>query len=279
MSEAGRAAGRAQGADSAGRAQGAHSTQLRLDKALRANNDLKLVAYMMGGHPNRKRSIEVGKRLATSGVAALEIGIPHSDPLADGPVIQHAGQVALDHGITVEGCLEVASAVAAEGTPVVLMTYINPILAYDPRKFAAEAAQAGVAGVIVPDLPVEESEPVAGWLRSASLDTIFMVSPTTSAHRLQSICERSSGFVYCVTVTGITGARKELPVGMEDLVQKVRTHTELPIAAGFGISRPEHMKALRGNADAAVVGSAIVAEIDRGVDPVKLVKELLKACR
>jgi tryptophan synthase alpha chain len=234
---------------------------------------------MMGGHPNRKRSIEVGKRLATSGIAALEIGIPHSDPLADGPVIQRAGQIALEHGSTVEGCLEVAAAISAEGTPVVLMTYINPILAYDPRKFAAEAAQAGVAGVIVPDLPVEESEPVAGWLRSASLDTVFMVAPTTSPNRIESICERSSGFVYCVTVTGITGERKELPSGMKELIDRVRSHTKLPVAAGFGISRPEHMKALLGVADAAVVGSAMVAEIDKGNDPVKLVKELLKACR
>jgi tryptophan synthase alpha chain len=251
----------------------------RLEEALRADKDLKLVAYMMGGHPNRKRSIEVGKRLATSGIAALEIGIPHSDPLADGPVIQRAGQIALEHGMTVEGCLELASIVASEGTPVVLMSYINPILAYDPRKFAAEAAQAGVAGVIVPDLPLEESEPVAGWLRAASLDTVFMVSPTTSAQRAQSICEHSSGFVYCVTVTGITGARKELPAGMKELIKQLRTHTKLPIAAGFGISRPEHMAALFGSADAAVVGSAIVAEIDRGADPVILVKELLKACR
>jgi tryptophan synthase alpha chain len=261
------------------RAQGAHTTETRLDQALRANGDLKLVAYMMGGHPNRKRSTEVGKRLATSGIAALEIGIPHSDPLADGPVIQRAGQVALEHGMTVEGCLELAAAVASEGTPVVLMSYINPILAYDPRKFAAEAAQAGVAGVIVPDLPVEESEPVAGWLRSASLDTVFMVAPTTSPQRLQSICEHSSGFVYCVTVTGITGVRKELPAGMKELIQQVKSHTTLPVAAGFGISRPEHMKVLKGTADAAVVGSAIVAEIDRGADPVKLVKELLRACR
>jgi tryptophan synthase alpha chain len=266
-------------ASDAGRAQSARADHSRLDSALRADKDLKLVAYMMGGHPNRKRSLEVGKRLATSGIAALEIGIPHSDPLADGPVIQKAGQAALEHGMTVQGCLELAAAVAAEGTPVVLMTYINPILAYDPRKFAAEAAQAGVSGVIVPDMPIEESEPVAGWLRSASLDTVFMVAPTTSAHRIQSICEKSSGFVYCVTVTGITGARKELPAGMQELILQVKSHTELPVAAGFGISRPEHMKALRGSADAAVVGSAIVAEIDRGGDPVKLVKELLKACR
>ena len=252
---------------------------MRLDSAVRAHGDLKLIAYMMAGHPNRKRSLEVGKKLATSGIAALEIGIPHSDPLADGPVIQKAGQVALDHGMTVGASLELAAAVAREGTPVVLMTYINPILAHDPRRFAAEAAQAGVAGVIVPDMPVEESEPVASWLRAAALDTIYMVAPTTTPARMASICERSTGFVYCVTLTGITGARKELPAGLDELFKGVRKHTELPIAAGFGISRPEHMKALRGAADAAVVGSAVVAEIDAGKDPTRLVKDLLKACR
>jgi tryptophan synthase alpha chain len=251
----------------------------RLEAAVRADGDLKLVAYMMAGHPTTKRSIEVGKRLADSGIAALEIGIPHSDPLADGPVIQRAGQTALEHGMTVAGALEVAAAIAAEAVPVVLMTYINPVLSHDPRRFAAEAAQAGVSGVIVPDLPLEESEPVAGWLRSASLDTIFMVAPTTSRERMEAICAHSSGFVYCVTVTGITGARKDLPEGMKELFADVRKETRLPLAAGFGISRPEHMKALRGNADAAVVGSAIVSEIDRGGDPVALVKELLKACR
>ena len=251
---------------------------MTLENAVRAKGgDLKLIGYMMAGHPNKKKSIEVGKRLAGSGIAALEIGIPFSDPLADGPVIQRAGQVALENGMTVAGALEVAGAIAGEGVPVVLMTYINPILSHDPRRFAAEASQAGVAGVIVPDLPVEESEPVAGWLRAAALDTIFMVAPTTAEDRVASICERSSGFVYCVTVTGITGARKELPERMKELFALVRRHTELPVAAGFGISRPEHMKAMRGVADAAVVGSAIVSDIDQGKDPVVLVKELLRA--
>ncbi len=255
------------------------SEATRLENALRATRDLKLVAYMMAGHPNKKRSIEVGKKLANSGIAALEIGIPHSDPLADGPVIQHAGQVALEHGMTVASALDVASEVAKEGIPVVLMTYINPVLAHDPRKFSAEAAQAGVAGVIIPDLPLEEAEPVVGWLRSAALDTVFMVAPTTPPDRIATIAAYSSGFVYCVTVTGITGARKELPEGMSELLAEVRKHSRLPVAAGFGISRPEHMKVLRGNADAAVVGSAIVNEIDHGNDATALVKELLKACR
>jgi tryptophan synthase alpha chain len=197
--------------------------------------------------------------------------------LADGPVIQKAGQVALQSGMTVAGALDVAAEIAKEGVPVVLMTYINPVLSRDPRKFAAEAAQAGVTGVIVPDLPIEEAEPVTGWLRAASLDTVFMVAPTTPPDRITTVCSHSSGFVYCVTVTGITGARKELPEGMEDLIDEVKRRTNLPVAAGFGISRPEHMRSLRGRADAAVVGSAIVNEIDQGRDPAALAKQLLRA--
>lgn len=251
----------------------------RLESALKADGDLKLVGYIMAGHPTKKRSIDVGKRLAASGISALEIGIPHSDPLADGPVIQRAGQVALEHGMTVAGALEVAAAVAGEGIPVVLMTYINPVLAFDPRKFAAQAAQAGVAGAIVPDLPIEEAEPVAGWLRAAGLDTVFMVAPTTPPARIDAICSHSSGFVYCVTVTGITGVRKELPEGIAELLAEVKKRTTLPVAAGFGISRQEHLKALRGKLDAAVVGSAIVDEIERAGDGVSLVRELLKVCR
>jgi len=251
----------------------------RLEEAVRAKDDLKLIAYIMAGHPSKKRSIDVGKRLATTGIAAIEIGIPHSDPLADGPVIQRAGQEALAHGMTVAGALAVAEAVAAEGVPVVLMTYINPVLSYDPRKFAAEAAQAGVAGVIVPDLPIEEAEPVAGWLRAASLDTVFMIAPTTPPDRIEAIATHSSGFVYCVTVTGITGVRRELPEGVPELIASVKARTTLPVAAGFGISRQEHLKALRGKLDAAVVGSAIVDEIERAGDGVALVRELLKACR
>lgn len=254
-------------------------TTSRLEGALKAKGDLKLVPYIMAGFPSAKRSIDVGKRLAASGVAALEIGIPHSDPLADGPMIQKAGQASLKAGMTVAGALEVAAAVAKEGVPVVLMTYINPVLSHDPRKFAAEAAQAGVAGVIVPDLPIEEAEPVASWLRSASLDTVFMVAPTTPPERIASIAAHSSGFVYCVTVTGITGARKDLPAGLPEVLAQVKKHTSLPVAAGFGISRQEHMKALKGHADAAVVGSAIVEEVGRGGDGVALVRELLKACR
>jgi len=136
----------------------------RLEERLRANGDLKLIPYVMAGYPDAAASIELGRAYARAGAAAVEVGIPFSDPLADGPAVQRAGEVALRNGMTVAGALEVAGRVADQGVPVVLMTYVNPVLAHDPRRLAAEAAEAGVAGVIIPDLPAEEAEPVTGWL-------------------------------------------------------------------------------------------------------------------
>ena len=251
----------------------------RLEERVRAQGDLKLIPYVMAGYPDMAGCVEQGRAYARAGAAAVEVGIPYSDPLADGPAVQRAGQTALANGITVRGALEVASAIAEEGAPVVLMTYVNPLLAYDERRFAADAAGAGVAGVIVPDLPAEESEPLAGWLRSAGLDTVFLVAPTSPDSRIASIAERSSGFVYCVTIRGVTGARAELASGIDQLLARVRRATDLPVAAGFGISRPEHVRELRGRADAAIVASALLERVHRGEDPVELVRELLSACR
>jgi tryptophan synthase alpha chain len=251
----------------------------RLEDRVRAAGDVKLIPYLMAGYPDRERSVAQGLAYARAGAAALEVGIPFSDPLADGPAVQRAGQTALECGMTVRGALAVAAAVAEGGAPVVLMTYLNTVLAYDERRFAADAAAAGVAGVIIPDLPAEEAEPHAGWLRSAGLDVVFMVAPTSPDSRIVSIAERSSGFVYCVTVKGVTGARAELPAGLERLLGRVRSATDLPVAAGFGISRPEHIRDLLGHADAAVVASALLDRVHRGEDPLELVVELLSACR
>lgn len=251
----------------------------RLADSVRAVGDVKLIPYLMAGFPDAARSVELGRMYAASGAAAIEVGIPHSDPLADGPTIQAAGQAALEGGMTVTRALEVAAEVAREGVPVVLMSYVNPILAYDARRFAADAAQAGVAGVTVPDLPPEESGPVAGWLQAAGLDTVFFVAPTSSEQRLAAGCAASSGFVYCVTVTGVTGARTELAPGLEPLLARVREHTDLPVAAGFGISRPEHIRRLKGRADAAIVASALLDRVRRGEDPRPVLEELVAACR
>jgi tryptophan synthase alpha chain len=256
------------------------ATQVKqLAESLRARGDIKLIPYLMAGYPSRQASIEMGRAFAAAGAAAIEVGVPYSDPLADGPTIQRAGQVALEGGMSMSGALEVAAGVASEGVPVVMMTYVNPILAYDARRFAADAAAAGVAGVIVPDLPPEESVPTAGWLRAAGLDTIFLVAPTSTEARIAAACRASSGFVYCVTLTGVTGTRTQLASGLEELISRVRGHTALPVAAGFGISRPEHLNELRGRADAAVVASALVEEVHQGRDPVALFGTLVAACR
>jgi tryptophan synthase alpha chain len=242
------------------------------------NGGLGLIPYVMAGHPDRDRSIAAARSLAALPIAALELGIPFSDPLADGPVIQRAGQMALEAGATVAGCLEIAAAVSGNA-PVVFMSYVNPILSYGPERFAADAAAAGVAGVILPDLPPEESESVVAALRGRGLATIFLVAPTSSVERIKLICGASSGFVYCVTVTGVTGVRAELPEGIAELLGRVHSHTELPVAAGFGIATPAHVAALKGVADAAVVASALVRELEEKRDPARLVEELLAACR
>ncbi len=250
----------------------------RLETALRASDGVRLVPYVMAGYPDPEGSARLALAYAAAGAAAVEVGVPFSDPLADGPVVQRAGQAALEGGMTLAGALRVAEYVAS-AVPVVLMTYVNPVLAYGPRRFAADAARAGIAGVIVPDLPVEEADPLAGWLRQAGLDTVFLVAPTSPDSRIASIAERSSGFVYCVTVRGVTGPRAELAPGLAELLHRVRRSTRLPIAAGFGISRPEHLVQLRGHADAAVVASALLERQHRGEDPTGLFDELVTACR
>ncbi len=252
----------------------------RLERSLRGEGDLKLIPYVMAGFPDRAGSLELARRFAIAGAAAIEVGVPFSDPLADGPVIQAAGQRALDGGMTMRRALDLAGEVAAATpAPVVLMTYLNPVLAYRPQRFAADAAAAGVAGVIIPDLPAEEADPVAGVLVEAGLDSVLLVAPTTDDERVAEICRKSTGFVYCVTLTGTTGARTELPATLGALLDRVRRRTRLPVAAGFGISRPEHISALRGHADAAVVASALVAEVMAGRDPTELMSTLLAACR
>jgi tryptophan synthase alpha chain len=250
-----------------------------LETRLRAAGDIKLVPYLMAGFPDRQGSIELGRLYARAGVGAIEVGIPFSDPLADGPVIQRAGKQALDNGTTIRESLSIAGEVAAEGVPVVLMTYLNPVLAYGVSRFAADAAAAGVTGVIVPDLPVEESAGVAGPLREGGLDTVFLVAPTSSDGRIAAACRESRGFVYCVTLTGVTGARSELDPGLQGLLDRVHANGDLPVAAGFGISRPEHIRTLRGHADAAVVASALLARIQAGQDPRPLLEELVESCR
>jgi tryptophan synthase alpha subunit len=251
-----------------------------LTDRLTAGDDLKLIPFLTAGYPDVATSVDLARRVASTGVAAVELGIPFSDPMADGPTIQHASVVALQQGITVARCLDVARQVCDVGAaPVVLMGYFNPMLAYGIERFAADAVECGVSGVIVVDTPPEEAAHAIPALRGAGLHTILLVTPTSSTERVDRACALSSGYVYCVTVTGVTGSRTELPADLGDLIDGVRARTSVPVACGFGLSTPEHMRFLRGRADAAVVGSAIINEVREGRDPVPLVERLLSACR
>lgn len=253
----------------------------RLEASLRSEGDeLKLIPYAMAGFPDAARSVEIALRLADCGVGAIEIGIPFSDPLADGHVIQAAGQAALEAGGTIEEFLGVAGAVAsASPVPTVIMTYANLVLSYGVERFARELEQLGVAGLIIADLPAEEAGLMAPWLREAGVDPVFLATPTSTEERLAKVCAESAGFVYCVTVAGVTGTRRQLPADLQPFLKRVRQHTSLPLAAGFGISRPEHLKALRGVTDAAIVASALVEEVQAGRDPSKLLAKLVEAGR
>ncbi len=239
-----------------------------------------LIPYVMGGFPDHARSVALARRYATSGAVALEIGIPHSDPLADGPVIQAAGHRALAAGATVAACLEVAAAAAAEkAAPVVLMTYLNPVLAYGLERFAADARSAGVAGLILPDVPVDEAEPLAPLFERVNLAMVMLAAPTSTSERLRRIADLSRGFVYAVTVTGITGVRQHLSSDTVPLLRRLREVTQLPVAAGFGIATAAQVADLSEHCDAVVVASALLREIMEGRDSLPLLESLVRACR
>jgi tryptophan synthase alpha chain len=231
----------------------------------------------MAGSPSSEESIAIGRAYARAGAAAIEVGVPFTDPLADGPVIQRAGQQALAGGMTVRRSIEVAGAIAEAGAPAVLMTYVNPVLAYGVEAFARDSAVAGVAGVIFPDLPVDEAEPFLGPFWTQGLDTIFLAAPTSTDARIGEIARLSRGFVYCVAVTGVTGVRQGLSDEVFSLLARIRARTTLPVAVGFGISEPAHVARLRGHVNAAAVGSALVRKVLDGQDPVPLLRSLVAA--
>ena len=221
-----------------------------------------LVAYVTDGDPDPARSAEVLDAVARGGADVIEVGVPFSDPLADGPVIQRASERALAAGMTLKGSLRLVRAFRqAHDTPIVLFTYANPVVKMDPETFARQAKEAGVDGVLLLDYPVEEAEALRAPLIDAGLDPIFLISPTTSDERITRSGELGCGFLYVISRLGVTGARDALASDLEPLLARVRAHADLPVAVGFGISRPEHVAQACRHADAAVVGSALVQEI------------------
>jgi len=231
---------------------------------LRASGELGIVAYITAGDPTLDATLKFVLKLAEAGTDVVELGVPFSDPLADGPTIQRASERALKSGTTLVGVLDLVRRIRQSSqVPLVLFSYYNPILQMGLEKFASSATLAGADGVLATDLTPEESEDYRRIMRLHNLDTIFLGAPTSTDERLSKIAACSSGFLYLISRTGVTGAKDALPDDLPALLRRARRATQLPIAVGFGISLPGHVSVLGGLADAAVVGSALVSEIEK----------------
>lgn len=231
---------------------------------LREAGELGIIAYITAGDPSLDATLQFVLALAEAGTDVIELGIPFSDPLADGPTIQRASERALKAGTTLSGVLDLVRRIRKTSqVPIVLFGYYNPIFQMGLERFAAAASSAGADGVLVVDLTPEESAEYRRILASHHLDAIFLGAPTSTDERLAIVASCSSGFLYLVSRTGVTGAKDALPDDLPALVRRARRATQLPIAVGFGISLPTHVSVLGGLADAAVIGSALVSEIER----------------
>jgi len=238
------------------------------------------IPFITAGDPDLETTRELIVELARAGATVIELGVPFTDPMADGPVIQRASERALRHGFDLAEVLQVVfDARKQTDVPIVLFSYYNPLLQFGIARLAGEAKSAGVDGVLVTDLVPEEASEFAAVLRANNLDMIFLVAPTSTDERLKMVAERATGFIYAVSRAGITGAREEMSAEAEKLVKRVRRFSDLPIAVGFGISTPEHVIGVWRFADAAVVGSALVAEIERHSNRVELVTAVGKLAR
>lgn len=237
-----------------------------------------LMPYMVGGYPDHERSLAIARAYAEAGADLIELGVPFSDPLADGPVIHAAATAALEAGATLDSTLEICAAVS-ERVAVLLMVYANMVLAHGPEAFADAAARAGAAGAIVPDLSFEEAPGIREALAGRGLALVPLVAPTTPPERRRRICEAATGLVYVVSIVGVTGERGELPPELAELVAAVRAEASVPAAVGFGIGTPEQAAAVGELADGVIIGSRLVREAGEANDPAGGVRDFLAACR
>ncbi len=238
------------------------------------------IPFVTAGDPDLETTVRLVPELERSDCNIVELGIPFSDPLADGPTIQRASERALKHRYGFDDYLAAVSSIRKEtSVPIVIFSYFNPILRYGLDTFASKAAAAGVDGVLVTDITPEEGDDYCAKLDRNKLDSIFLVAPTSSHERVTRICERTRGFVYLVSRTGVTGAREQLSDSVLPTLERIRRHTSLPVAVGFGISSPEQVRAVWEVADGAVVGSAIVAEMEKEQSSRDLPKRIGAFCR
>lgn len=238
----------------------------RLDKtfkSLKAQNKKAFIPYIMAGDPSLDKTKETVLMLEQSGADIVELGVPFSDPLADGPTIQRAAERALSAGVTLQKVLKFVSNLRQQTKiPVVLMTYYNPIFKYGEERFAKDAATSGVDGVIVPDLPPEEAKTFMNFSRGAGLATIFLLAPTSTPDRIKKVARASTGFIYYVSITGITGSKITLDASIREALNNIREITAKPVAVGFGVSTPEEAATVSGFADGVIIGSALVRSLN-----------------
>jgi tryptophan synthase alpha chain len=255
----------------------------RIDETFEALKEKRaaLMPYLPLGYPNIPVSRDLIRAAEEAGADVLELGVPFSDPLADGPVIQHATQVALEHGMSLQKCLSMVQDARSNGVviPLVLMGYYNPLLQYGLKKFARDAFEAGVDGVIVPDLPIEEAEDLQDAAHEQDVHVIFLAAPTSSDERLKKIGKETRGFLYLVSLTGVTGVRAGLPEGLEEFVERTRKVTNKPICVGFGISDAENAHRVAQLADGVIVGSALVNKIGDEGDAIEQARAFVSELR
>ena len=233
--------------------------------ALRAEGKAALAPFVTIGYPDIETSEEMARSMLESGADMLELGIPFSDPLADGPTVQMTSFRALENGTTLKAALESLRTLRSGGieSPLIFMGYLNPFLGYGIERFARDAADAGLDGIIIPDLPPEEAPPYQAVLEAAGIYLIPLLAPTSTETRIEQACKQARGFIYCVSVTGVTGARSELSGGVEGLARRIREHSDLPILVGFGVSRREHVESIARFADGAILASAMLDSVSR----------------
>ncbi|WP_129675693.1 tryptophan synthase subunit alpha [Candidatus Chloroploca sp. Khr17] len=232
---------------------------------LQAEGRVALMPYLTVGFPERESTLELVPALETAGASLFELGVPFSDPLADGATIQRSTQRALQNGITLADCIDTTARLRERGVraPLLLMGYFNPLLRFGIERACRELAAAGGDGWIIPDMPPEESAELQAAATKHGLDMIMFVAPTTPEQRIAEIAARASGFIYVVSLTGVTGERQSMAANLGEVLQRVRRHTDLPLVVGFGISRPEHVAEVARLADGAIVGSALLAHLEQ----------------
>jgi tryptophan synthase alpha chain len=245
----------------------------------RAQERAAFLPYFPIGYPDYEASLKAVEAMAEVGADGFEIGIPFSDPIADGPTIQAATQIALENGTTVRRCLQAVAELRTRGVgqPMLMMGYLNPLLAYGVDEFVRDARIAGADGLIVPDLPPEEAAAFTEACARHGLAMVFFLAPTSNPGRIALVAEKTSGFIYVVSLTGVTGAKAELPADLTDFIRRVREHTDQPLVLGFGISRPEHAQAITRLVDGFIVGSALVKAGEQGVGAVRNLAEALRS--